>query len=97
MVLKWLSMKVNEGPALLDLSGAGCMVVQVLEAHEDEVWFLQFSHDGHYLASTSKDCTAIVWEVSGLYATSFDVPVLLISFFPICTTSRVWIVSSEHS
>jgi WD40 repeat protein len=52
---------------LLDLSGAGCMVVQVLEAHEDEVWFLQFSHDGHYLASTSKDCTAIVWEVSGRY------------------------------
>jgi WD40 repeat protein len=94
---------------LLDLLGAGCMVVQVLEAHEDEVWFLQFSHDGHYLASTSKDCTAIVWEVSELYATSFDIPVLLISFFPICTTSTVWIVrcisvvsflhgsSSEHS
>ncbi|CAK9224024.1 unnamed protein product [Sphagnum jensenii] len=37
--------------------------IQVLEAHEDEVWFLQFSHDGHHLASTSKDCTAIIWEV----------------------------------
>jgi hypothetical protein len=41
-------------------------------------------------------------------ANSFDVPVLLSSFFPICTTSTVWIVrcisvaflhgsSSEHS
>ena len=31
--------------------------------HDDEVWFLQFSHDGRYLASSSKDCTAIIWEV----------------------------------
>lgn len=38
-------------------------LVQVLEAHGDEVWFLQFSHDGKYLASASKDCTAIIWEV----------------------------------
>lgn len=35
----------------------------MLEAHEDEVWFLQFSHNGRYLASSSKDCTAIIWEV----------------------------------
>ncbi|XP_073391482.1 WD repeat-containing protein 26 homolog isoform X2 [Physcomitrium patens] len=37
--------------------------LQVLEMHDDEVWFLQFSHDGRYLASSSKDCTAIIWEV----------------------------------
>ncbi|KAL2649332.1 hypothetical protein R1flu_017460 [Riccia fluitans] len=37
--------------------------LQVLSEHEDEVWFLQFSHDGKYLASASKDLTAIVWEV----------------------------------
>ncbi|KAG0584191.1 hypothetical protein M758_3G191600 [Ceratodon purpureus] len=37
--------------------------LQVLEVHDDEVWFLQFSHDGRYLASSSKDCTAIIWEV----------------------------------
>jgi WD40 repeat protein len=38
--------------------------LQVLEAHTDEVWFLQFSHRGKYLASSSKDQTAMVWEVS---------------------------------
>lgn len=37
--------------------------VQILEDHADEVWFLNFSHDGRYLASSSKDHTAIIWEV----------------------------------
>ncbi|EFJ15990.1 hypothetical protein SELMODRAFT_268628 [Selaginella moellendorffii] len=37
--------------------------VQVLEAHDNEVWYLQFSRDGRHLASASKDCTAIIWEV----------------------------------
>ncbi|KAF8115682.1 hypothetical protein N665_0025s0142 [Sinapis alba] len=38
--------------------------VQILESHTDEVWFLQFSHNGKYLASSSKDQTAIIWEVN---------------------------------
>ncbi|KAJ9691742.1 hypothetical protein PVL29_013818 [Vitis rotundifolia] len=37
--------------------------LQVLQAHCDEVWFLQFSHNGKYLASSSKDRSAIIWEV----------------------------------
>ncbi|XP_044493515.1 WD repeat-containing protein 26 homolog [Mangifera indica] len=37
--------------------------LQILEEHTDEVWFLQFSHDGKYLASSSKDQSAIIWEV----------------------------------
>ncbi|KAI3835711.1 hypothetical protein MKW92_032135 [Papaver armeniacum] len=38
---------------------------QVLESHDDEVWFLLFSHDGKYLASSSNDRSAIIWEVNG--------------------------------
>ncbi|KAK2441519.1 WD repeat-containing protein [Trifolium repens] len=37
--------------------------LQILDAHDDEVWFVQFSHDGKYLATASNDRTAIIWEV----------------------------------
>ncbi|KAJ0980765.1 hypothetical protein J5N97_009020 [Dioscorea zingiberensis] len=36
---------------------------QVLQAHDNEVWFVQFSNNGRFLASSSYDKTAIVWEV----------------------------------
>lgn len=41
----------------------------ILEVHTDEVWNLEWSHSGNYLASASKDKTAIIWrvEVSQLY------------------------------
>uniref|UniRef100_A0A7N0UAI3 CTLH domain-containing protein n=1 Tax=Kalanchoe fedtschenkoi TaxID=63787 RepID=A0A7N0UAI3_KALFE len=38
--------------------------LQILQDHEDEVWCLQFSHNGKYLASSSKDLSAIVWQVN---------------------------------
>ncbi|CAI9772581.1 unnamed protein product [Fraxinus pennsylvanica] len=37
--------------------------LQILQEHSDEVWFLQFSHNGKYLASSSRDCLVIIWEV----------------------------------
>mmetsp|Transcript_20610 Transcript_20610/g.24748 ORF Transcript_20610/g.24748 Transcript_20610/m.24748 type:complete len:637 (-) Transcript_20610:656-2566(-) len=40
------------------------ITTQVLEDHTDEVWYLQFSHNGEYLASASKDNTAIIWKVN---------------------------------
>ncbi|KAG6513244.1 hypothetical protein ZIOFF_023557 [Zingiber officinale] len=36
---------------------------QILQEHHDEVWFLQFSNQGKYLASSSSDKSAIIWEV----------------------------------
>ncbi|KAG8070546.1 hypothetical protein GUJ93_ZPchr0006g45463 [Zizania palustris] len=37
--------------------------LQVLRAHRDEVWFLQFSNSGKYLASASNDKSTIIWKV----------------------------------
>ncbi|CAN0897739.1 WD repeat-containing protein WDS homolog [Linum grandiflorum] len=36
--------------------------VQILTEHKNEVWYVQFSNNGEYLASSSSDCTAIVWK-----------------------------------
>lgn len=36
---------------------------QILTDHKNEVWFVQFSNNGQYLASSSSDCSAILWEV----------------------------------
>lgn len=35
--------------------------LQVLQDHSDEVWHLQFSHNGRFLATGSKDSTAIIY------------------------------------
>ncbi|XP_057481856.1 WD repeat-containing protein 26 homolog [Actinidia eriantha] len=63
--------------------------LQVLNTHEDEVWFLQFSHKGKYLASSSKDRSIIIWEVkdSGQVVlkhtlTGHQKPVLTVSWSP---------------
>ncbi|PIN20387.1 WD40 repeat-containing protein [Handroanthus impetiginosus] len=40
-----------------------CHTLQILQEHSDEVWFLQFSHNGKFLASSSGDCLVIIWEV----------------------------------
>ena len=39
------------------------MNVKVLTDHTEEVWHIQFSRNGRWLASASKDTTAILWEV----------------------------------
>jgi WD40 repeat protein len=39
-------------------------VPQVLNDHTEEVWHIQFSNNGRWLASASKDATAIIWEAT---------------------------------
>ncbi|KAG6837267.1 hypothetical protein H0H93_012272 [Arthromyces matolae] len=36
----------------------------ILEVHSDEVWNMEWSHDGMQLATASKDKTAIIWRLS---------------------------------
>ncbi|XP_020247113.1 WD repeat-containing protein 26 isoform X2 [Asparagus officinalis] len=40
-----------------------CLQQKILHDHKNEVWFVQFSNSGKYLASSSSDCTAIIWMV----------------------------------
>ncbi|XP_065883697.1 WD repeat-containing protein 26-like isoform X2 [Dysidea avara] len=39
--------------------------VHTLADHSDEVWYLQFSHNGKLLASGCKDGEVIVWDITG--------------------------------
>ncbi|KAJ3053232.1 hypothetical protein HK097_004741 [Rhizophlyctis rosea] len=41
----------------------------VFEEHADEVWFVSFSNNGLYLASASKDATAIIWDMENYSST----------------------------
>ena len=36
---------------------------EVLDAHTDEVWAVQFSPDGRWMATASKDGSALLWAV----------------------------------
>lgn len=35
----------------------------ILEGHSDQVWNIEWSHNGQYLATASKDKTAIIWQL----------------------------------
>lgn len=39
------------------------LTTAILEVHNDEVWNIEFSHDGKFLASASKDKTVIIWRI----------------------------------
>ncbi|KAF9426877.1 hypothetical protein BGZ94_005875 [Podila epigama] len=46
-----------------DSVGIPSVTCQILEGHTNEVWYIAFSHDGRYLASTSVDNRVIIWDM----------------------------------
>ncbi|EIN07189.1 WD40 repeat-like protein [Punctularia strigosozonata HHB-11173 SS5] len=48
---------------LCDKNAFPRITTMILEGHTDEVWNLKWSHDGQFLATVSKDQTAIIWKV----------------------------------
>ena len=38
------------------------VTLHVFEDHEDEVWYVSFSHNGHFLATASRDSTCIIYD-----------------------------------
>jgi WD40 repeat protein len=58
----------------------------ILEVHSDEVWGVDWSHDGVYLASASRDKTVIIWRI-GVRLLSAQVAIFLIGF-PLYSSPR---------
>ncbi|KAF9030807.1 WD40 repeat-like protein [Hymenopellis radicata] len=46
-----------------DKSAFPRVTTTILKGHKDEVWHIEWSHDGAYLASASKDKAAIIWKI----------------------------------
>jgi WD40 repeat protein len=74
--------------------------VHTLTLHADEVWVVQFSPDGNWLLSASKDGSAILWDVHNSKKVTFSrilhsgrVPINIGSFSP--TSQEVLIGSSD--
>ena len=44
----------------------------ILQVHIDEVWDLEWSHNGKFLASASKDKSVIIWSVAVCAFSTFD-------------------------
>ncbi|GAA6006312.1 uncharacterized protein JCM10292_002643 [Rhodotorula paludigena] len=49
-------------------TGFPTMTTHVLQEHTDEVWRLEWSHNGEWLATAGKDRTAMIWNVKAGFA-----------------------------
>lgn len=47
---------------LCDRSNFPSQTAVELSQHTNEVWFLEFSHDGTKLVTTSRDCTVVIYN-----------------------------------
>ena len=48
---------------LCDADAFPQVTTAILQGHDDEVWNLQWSHSGSYLATAGKDKSAIIWRI----------------------------------
>jgi WD40 repeat protein len=54
----------------------------VLGVHTDEVWNIEWSHDGQYLATASRDKTVIIWRQVGV-SPRYDFVISLREYSPV--------------
>lgn len=46
-----------------DANSFPSLTTHTLTGHTDEIWRLEFSHNGEWLATAGRDKTAIIWNV----------------------------------
>ncbi|KAJ7087763.1 WD40 repeat-like protein [Mycena epipterygia] len=46
-----------------DKTGFPRVTTTILDVHTDQVWIMEWSHDGNFLASSSKDKSVIIWGI----------------------------------
>ena len=51
-----------------DASQLPTVTTHILSGHLDEIWYMAFSNTGKWLASCSKDKTAIIWNVQVFFS-----------------------------
>lgn len=79
----------NNEPAMTLLSDHSCkrgpfptVSTHVLSEHTDEVWVLEWSHDGRFLATGGRDGQVVIWEVGVSFTIPFQFAQALMSCSP---------------
>ncbi|KAF9469272.1 WD40 repeat-like protein, partial [Collybia nuda] len=68
----------------------------ILEVHTDEVWNIEWSHDGLHLASASRDKTAIIWRLTPGHESTHDwTPHLILRDHPFAVGCLAWSMNDE--
>ncbi|OBZ72373.1 Metacaspase-1 [Grifola frondosa] len=91
---------------MCDRNTSSWATTAILEGHTDEVWSLEWSHSGMFLATASKDKSAIIWRVGsdGDPLTKEYSPKFILRDHPCAVGCVAWslddsilLTSSEHS
>ncbi|KAJ7047107.1 WD40 repeat-like protein [Mycena alexandri] len=81
-----------------DETGFPRVTTTILKVHSDEVWMLEWSHDGNFLASSSSDKSVIIW---GIGPEEWEQRHVLIHPYPVISMAwslddSILLAGSEH-
>ncbi|KAF8758864.1 WD40 repeat-like protein [Rhizoctonia solani] len=72
------------------------LATHILAEHLDEVWRLEWSHDGRFLASASQDKTAIIWKIACLAERVLSGHEYAVNALAWSPDDKILLTSAEH-